>query len=356
MMEDDIIEFSQSPYTSPIVAIPKKNGKVRICLDAREINKMIVNDRTSPGEIEEIPRYEVHQYVGYWQVELHPNSRKYMAFLFDGRNCQFKRLPFGLINSVAVFVKCMDQILGQDALNFTTVYVDDLLITSSNWNEHCARVEQVLKKLSDNNITLKLDKSKFIACEVQFLGFNLMEKGISPSLEKVEAIQHFPTPKKRKQLQSFLGICNCYRKFQDNYSNLTAKFQKQLSSKDKWTWGSEQNEVFNQIKETFLNTVILHHPDFKKPFFMNCDASDVSLGAALYQEDEKGQHLVISFASRILNSCERNYHVTEKELLSVVFACNKFRTYILGYTITVRSDHKSISFLKQCKLSHGRLT
>ena len=88
----------------------------------------------------------------------------------------------------------------------------------------------------------------------------------------------------------------------------------------------------------------------------SCDASDVSVGAVLYQEDDKGQHMVISFASRTLNACERNYHVTEKELLSVVFACNKFRTYILGYDITVRSDHRSISFLKQCKLSHGRLT
>ena len=111
-----------------------------------------------------------------------PHSRQYMAFIFDGRNYQFKRLPFGLINSVAVFVKCMDQILGQD---FTTVYVDDLLITSSDWDKHCERVEHVLKKLSNNNITLKLDKSKFIANEVKFFGFNLTEKGISPSQEKV---------------------------------------------------------------------------------------------------------------------------------------------------------------------------
>ena len=101
---------------------------------------------------------------------------------------------------------------------------------------------------------------------------------------------------------------------------------------------------------------MLHHPNFEQPFYLNCDASDVSLGAELYQEDKDGHHLVISFASRILNSCERNYNVTEKELLSIVFACGKFRTYILGYPITVRSDHKSISFLKQCKLSHGRVT
>ena len=182
-----------------------------------------------------------------------------MAFIFDGRNYQFKRLPFGLINSVAIFVKCMDQVLRQETLQFTTVYVDDLLITSSNWDDHCNRVEQVLRKLSDNNVTLKLYKSKFIANEVQFLGFNLTEFGISPSQEKVKAIHQFPTPKNRKQLlQSFLGICNYYRKFQNNYSELTAKFQCQVSSKDKWTWGPEQDNILQLIKDKFLESVMLH--------------------------------------------------------------------------------------------------
>ena len=106
----------------------------------------------------------------------------------------------------------------------------------------------------------------------------------------------------------------------------------------------------------YTSKVILHHPDFYRRFFINCDASDVSLGGELYQESDEGDHLVISFASRVLNQSEHNYNVTEKELLSVVFACNKFWTYILGYPITVRSDHKSISFLQRCKLSHGRLT
>ena len=147
-----------------------------------------MNDRTSPGEIEEIiKKFYGIKYIstwdtvcGYWQIELHPESRKYMAFIFEGRNYQFKRLPFGLVNSVAVFVKIMDQILGQDTLPYTTVYVDDILITSTNWDDHCQRVEQILERLSENHITLKLGKSKLIAREVQFLGFNLSEKGITP--------------------------------------------------------------------------------------------------------------------------------------------------------------------------------
>ena len=145
MMSRDIIESSQSPFTRPIVAIQKKNGKVRLYLDAWEINKMIINDRTSPREIEEIlKRFHGTKFIttwdtvcGYWQVELHPQSRQYVAFIFEWRNYQFKRLPFGLVNSVPIFVACMDQILGQEALQFTTVYVDDLLITSANWEERC---------------------------------------------------------------------------------------------------------------------------------------------------------------------------------------------------------------------------
>ena len=112
----------------------------------------------------------------------------------------------------------MDQILGPETMNYTTVYVDDLLITSSNWEEHCTRVERVLEKLSMNNVTLKLEKSKLIAEEVQFLGFNLSRQGITPSTDKIDAIQRFPTPKNKKQLQSFLGICNYYRKFQQKFA------------------------------------------------------------------------------------------------------------------------------------------
>ena len=130
----------------------------------------------------------------------------------------------------------------------------------------------------------------------------------------MEAIQKFPKPKNRKQLQSFLGLCNYYRKFQNQYSELTAKFQHQLSSQNKCIWGQEQDITFQLIKDKFLKIVILHHPNFEQPFFLNCDASNISLRTTLYQEDENGHHLVISFASRTLNQCERNYNVTEKEL------------------------------------------
>lgn len=221
----------------------------------------------------------------------------------------------------------MDQILGREVLEFTTVYVDDLLITSTTWEEHCQHIEMVLRRLAENNIKQKLDKSTLITNRLQFLGFILSETGITTSPEKVEVIQNFPKPKNIRQLQSFLGVCNYYRKFQKDYSKLMARFKHLLSSKCKWKWGEDDDQTFNLIKNKFLDSIILHHPDFgKKRFYIHCDESNVRLGAELYQEDDEGNHLVISFASRVLNSSERNYNVTEKELLSVVFACNTFRT------------------------------
>ena len=165
----------------------------------------------------------------------------------------------------------------RQVLDFTTVYVDDILVTSTTWEEHCQHVEMILSKSERSNITLKLNKSKLITNQLQFLGFILSENGISTSPEKVEAIQNFNRPRNIRQLQSFLGVCNYYRKFQRNYSQLTTRFKHLLSSKHKWKWNEGDDETFSLIEEKFLQSIILHHPDFDKEFFINCDTSDCLL-------------------------------------------------------------------------------
>ena len=146
-------------------------------------------------------------------------------------------------------------------------------------------------------------------------------------------------------------MCNYYRKFRKDYSKLTPIFKHLLSSNGNGAKMMKKHLTY--LKNKFLNSIIFHHPDSGKRFYINCAASNLRLGTKLYQQDDEGNNLVIS---RVLNSSERNYNVTEKELLCVVFTCNKFRMYILGYPLTVRSDHKSIPFLQKSKLSHGRLT
>lgn len=364
MLTNNVIERSNSPYSNPLVVVMKPDGSIRLCLDARFINKIIIPDRESPESIDEIlQRFAGTKYLssidltsGYWQIELDEPSRQYTAFLFNGKNFQFRRLPFGLNISVAMFNKCMDQVLGLEGGSAAIVYVDDLLIVSANIEDHCRQLRVVLKKLQENDMTVRLKKSEFFKTGIEFLGYNISVEGISANKDKVTAIQHFPSPRNIKQLQGFLGLCNYYRKFQKNYSALTGKLASVLTTKNNWHWGEEEEKIFNEIKKRFLDTVVLKHPDFDKPFYLQTDASDIAVGVELFQEDEQGEHQVVAFASRTLSNGERNYTTTEKELLSIVFACGKFRTYLLGNKVIVRTDHQALTFLQNCRLTHGRLT
>ena len=152
MMEGDIIERLISSYSNPLVVVIKKDGRVRLCLDVRKINQIIIPDRESPEPINEIfQKFSGVKYMtsldltaGYWQVPLAVESRKYTAFLFNGKNYQFKRLPFGLNTSIASFIKCLDMILQPKDLDFLTVYVDDILIASRTFSEHLEHLEYVL--------------------------------------------------------------------------------------------------------------------------------------------------------------------------------------------------------------------
>ena len=166
----------------------------------------------------------------------------------------------------------------------------------------------------------------------------------------------FPEPKNIKQLQSFLGLCNFYRKFQKNYAQTTARLSAVLQKNKQWKWGEKERDAFEEIKKKFSSMIMMNHPDFLKTFYLQTDASNVALGAELYQEDSDREHHTIAFASRSLLAAERNYTTTEKELLSIVFAVGKFRTYILGNKTVIRTDHKALSFLNSCRLTHSRLT
>ena len=174
--------------------------------------------------------------------------------------------------------------------------------------------------------------------------------------DKVESILTFPEPKNIKQLQSFLGLCNFYRKFQRNYAQTTARLSAGLQKNKQWRWGDNERAAFNEIKNKFADMILMNHPNFNEKFYLQTDASNIALGAELYQEDEAKEHKTIAFASRTLLAAERNYTTTEKELLSIVFAVRKFRTYLLGNRTIIRTDHKALSFLNTCKLTHSRIT
>jgi hypothetical protein len=364
MLELGVIEPSNAEYSSPLVCVSKKDGGVRLCLDARNLNEILVDDRESPPPIDEILHKFHGQKIfsttdftsGYWQIAVAEESRDYLSFLFDGQNYRFTRMAFGVKHAMASFIKCVKGIIGDEILDFCTIYVDDGIIASNSIEEHCQHLDRLFKKLSKSNLKIKLSKCNFFQPQVKFLGHVISHDGIEQDPEKVEAIRNFPAPRNRKQLQKFLGFLQFYRKFSDHLSEHTAGLKHVLSTNKTWKWGELEQQAFEKIKQSFLGKVVLKHPDLNAPFYINSDASHCALGGEIYQIDPEGEKGVIAFFSKSLNDAETRYTTTEKELYSILSICLKYRTLILGRKIYVNTDHIALTFIKTAKLTNNRIS
>lgn len=362
MLKWGVIERSSSPYASPIICVKKSDGSVRLCLDARRINQMIIPTRDASPPLDELlARFHGRQYFsnldfssGYWQIPLHPSVRKFVSFVYDGRTYSFTRLPFGLNISNTAFGQGLEAALGSFGSNTNVqVYVDDMLISTQSFESHLLVLRGLFEKILHSGMTLKFSKCEFICPRIKFLGHIITPQYIIMDPEKLEAVNAFPYPRNKKELQSFIGFCNFYRKFSDHHASYMSPLTELLKNKV-WIFNEENRVQFDLIKSTLGNHV-LSHPDFSLPFYIQTDASKLGLGAELFQTCNN-ERRTISFASRVLNAAERNYSITELELLSVVFACQKFRVFILGYKINVITDHQALVFLYRCRLRNARLT
>ena len=363
MLELSLIRRSNSPYINPLVTAIKKDGSVRVCLDARKLNKNLLKDHEAPPSIEEIfqncqgikfmSTFDLNS--SFHQIPLHEESRKYTAFIFENNIYEFNVVPFGTSTSTAALVRGLDFAIG-DLRESVLPFVDDLLCVSRTFEAHLFHLGMLFDRLLKNNLTLSIKKSQFVQQEVHFLGFILTAQGIKPEPEKIQAIKNYQAPKNIKELQGFLGFVNFYTKFAKNYANETRVLYDLLKDKKIFKWEKEQQEAFDKIKELFIENIMLTFADPTKPFILTTDASDFALGAILSQQNEKGDEEVITFISRTLKGPELNYFTTEKEMLAIVWSLNKLETYLRGAEkIIVRTDHEALTFLNNCKFSNDRL-
>ncbi|KAF4521122.1 hypothetical protein B566_EDAN011939 [Ephemera danica] len=215
MLQWGIIRKEQTQYINPIIPVKKKDGSIRPCLDARKINKIILPDYDRPMPPEEmLQRFHGCRYLStmdlaqaFWQVPLSAKSRKYTGFLYKGESYVFNVVPFGLSTSVASLNRCLHDRLGPEILEYTTVYVDDLLIATPTFELHIQQLEKLLKKLIEIGMTIKLSKTLFCRDKVHFVGHILTPIGISVDQERLNGIRDFPRPQNKENLQQFLGTC-----------------------------------------------------------------------------------------------------------------------------------------------------
>lgn len=178
--------------------------------------------------------------------------------------------------------------------------------------------------------------------------------GFRPDPSKIEPVLEYPAPKNLKQLRRFLGMASWYRKFLDNFATIADPLTQLTKKSAKYQWGESQQSAFEQIKALIASAPVLHRPSFDDQFVIQTDASDTGLGAVLTQTID-GDERVLSFASRTLNKAERNYSVTERECLAVLWAIRKFRAYVEGYHFQVITDHSSLKWLCNLRNPNGRL-
>jgi hypothetical protein len=243
----------------------------------------------------------------------------------------------------------MDLLMAKVKYQSALCYMDDIVCFSTNFENHLLHIEEVLTLLRGANLKLKRSKCTFAVDSLQYLGFIISKAGISPSEEKCHAIRSFPTPKNVRDVRSFCGMAQFYRKFIKNFAGVTRPLYDLLKLNTKFLWSDACQEAFESLRFALTGDDIMVYPDFTKKFYLATDASDISIGATLQQYDDNGNLRPISFAGRSLKPAEKNYTVTHKELLAVVWAVEYFRVYLESDHFIIHTDHAALTHLMRQK-------
>jgi reverse transcriptase-like protein len=250
-------------------------------------------------------------------------------------------MPFGLTNAPATFQALVQDVLRPLLDIAVIVYIDDILIYSKNDQDHTKHVRQVLELLRQHKLYGTIAKCEFFKKSVEYLGHVISADGIATDPKKVETVQNWPIPTNLKDIQSFLGLCNYYRRFIQDYSKIAAPLTDLTHKDTPFTWTTTTQEAFEQLKHRMATTPVLCIPDPALPFTVTTDASDFAVGAVLSQDQGNGAQPV-AFTSRKMNEHERNYATHEKETLAVMHALKKWRVYLEGRHFTVYTDHATL--------------
>ena len=343
METDNVIAQVDEPteWVNSLVVIEKPYGALWICLDPRDINKVLKREHFQLPTWEEISNCIVNaKYFtkldanhGYWQIPLDTESSLKTTFNTPFGRSRFLRMPFGIHSAQEVFHKRINQHF-ENIIGCETD-INDFLIWGISEEEHDRRLIQMLEKAQQINLTLNIDKCKLKRNELTYLGHKLTENGIVPDPSKVKAILRMPAPLDKQGAQRVLGMVNYVAKFIPNVSAVTARLHALLQKNTEWQWGREQQESFEMIEQLLVNSQCLAYFDAEKHVTIQVDACKDGFGAVLMQEGKP-----ISYASRAMTEAQKRYAMIEKELLVVIFGCEPYHQYIYGRKVSIQSDHK----------------
>ena len=364
MLQNDIIEPSTSQFGSPVLLVTKPDGTYRFCIDYRKLNAMTEIDCHPIARTDDCleslgasgAKYfsSLDLQSGYWQLPVHKDSRQYTAFVTHDGLYQCKRMSFGLVNAPSVFSRLMSRVLQGLTWEVCLVYLDDVIVFSSTFEEHLNRLQLVFERFREAKLTCKPSKAMLGRQRIKFLGHYVSSKGIEPMPEKCQAVQDFPTPQKVKDIRSFLGLAGYYRKFIKDFSKIAGPLIDMTKKYERFIWSEECEKAFVTLKQKLISPPILAYPDFNKPYILQTDASDECVGMVLAQIQD-GQERVIAYAGKRLSPNEKNYSVTEKEALAVIQGLKHFDPYLRGNQVSIVTDHSALVWLLSQNEPKGRI-
>ena len=362
MLDAGVIEQSQSEWASPPVLVRKKDKSWRYCIDFRYLNSVTTKDAHPLPLIDECIDSlsgmnwfcALDMNSGYWQIPIAEEDKDKTAFITKYGLFQFVRMPFGLVNAPATFQRAMHVVLSGLIWEAVIVYLDDINVLGRTFEETLGNLRKVLERFKAHGLKLKPGKCALFCREVVFLGRLINEEGVQMVGDHIKAVQDWPVPKNRKDVEKFLGFINYHRRFLVGLAGKTQHLYELTGPKAKWQWAAKHEEAFQQLRQAMVEAPVLALPNAHDPFILDTDASDMAVGAELSQVQD-GVERPVAFASKVLHSTQVKYCTTRKELLAVVVFTKQFRHYLLGRPFTIRTDHASLVWLLNFKNPGGQL-
>ena len=367
---DVIYPIADSKWVSPTQVVPKKSGVTmvanehneliptrvttswRVCIDYRKLNEGTRKDHFPlPFMDQMLERVAGHEfycfldgYSGYNQIEIALEDQEKSTFTCPFGTFTFRKMPFGLCNAPGTFQRCMMGIFSDMIELILEIFMDDFSVFGDSYEGCLENLWKVLERCQEKNLVLNWEKCHFMVTQGIVLGHIVVKKGIEVDKAKVELISNIPIPQCVKDIQSFLGHAGFYRRFIRDFSIIARPLCNLLAKDVPFAWSQACEDAFDKLKTMLVSPPIMRSPNWELPFKIMCDASDYAIKAVLGQRENK-KDFVIYYANKTLDSAQSNYTTTEKEFLAVVFALEKFRSYIVGSPVTIFTDHASLKYL-----------
>ncbi|GJW93235.1 reverse transcriptase domain-containing protein [Tanacetum coccineum] len=375
-----IYPISDSPWVSHVHCVPKKGGITvvaneeneliptrlvigwRVCIDYRKLNEATRKYHFPlpfiDQMLERLARNEFYcfldRFLGYFQIPIDPQDQEKTTFTCPYGTFVYRCLPFGLCNAPGTFQRCMMAIFYDMIEKTMEVFMDDFLVFGDSFDSCLSNLEKMLKQCEDTNLVLNWEKCHFMCREGIVLGHKISKSGIEVDRAKVDVIAKLPHPTTVKGVRSFLGHAGFYRRFIQDFSKIARPMTHLLEKETPFVFSKDCIDAFETLKKKLTEAPILVVPDWNLPFELMCDASDFAIGAVLGQRKTK-HFQPIHYASKTMTEAQIHYTTTEKEMLAVVYAFEKFRPYLVLSKSIVYTDHSALKYLMNKQDAKPRL-